>query len=482
MNVRRAALLLGATCVQITPSHAQLSAASPLEEQARQTLFAEGKIPPKRDFLKTTARATIEACIRKPITTFRLGKATYWRRGMALLEDNLPIQVPRGLPGPPPPKPGTPEFSRHLDQMGLPSPTSGTLEYHVGGAAFFKAFETEIAAARQSIDVQVFIFDNDDVSVRCADLLRGRAGEIPVRVLIDDLGSTFAHGRNPPSGLPEGFVQPADIAQYIVEDSEVHVRQTLNPWLVTDHTKLHLFDDKVAFIGGMNLGRESRHEWHDLMVGVRGPIIAHLQRDFDTTWERMGPRGDFALLDEPEPLDDPADTGVPLRILRTDAVDGRSEILVAMLEAIRGAEERIWIEMPYFAADVIENELEAAAERGVDVRLILPNRANHGIMDAGNIVTARNLIRAGVKVYHYPKMTHLKAMICDNWATIGSANLDTISLRINRELNLSFADPTLIQQLEQSVFAPDFAASKQLRLEETELLLGPLIESIADQL
>ena len=79
-------------------------------------------------------------------------------------------------------------------------------------------------------------------------------------------------------------------------------------------------------------------------------------------------------------------------------------------------------------------------------------------------------------------MTHLKAMICDGWATVGSANLDTISLRINRELNLSFSDASLVDELASLVFEPDFRASRPLTIEDTKLNLAPLIESIADQL
>ena len=153
-----------------------------------------------------------------------------------------------------------------------------------------------------------------------------------------------------------------------------------------------------------------------------------------------------------------------------------------MRQAIRGAQSRIWIEMPYFSSDIIENELESAAARGVDVRLILPDRANHEIMNAGNLVTARNLMKAGVRVYHYPGMTHLKAMICDGWATVGSANLDTISLRINRELNVSFCDPDLVTELAELVFERDFKVSRLLTPGETKLKFAPLIESIADQL
>lgn len=103
-------------------------------------------------------------------------------------------------------------------------------------------------------------------------------------------------------------------------------------------------------------------------------------------------------------------------------------------------------------------------------------------MDAGNSVIARNLLKAGVRVYHYPGMTHLKAMVCDGWATVGSANLDTISLHINRELNLSFSDSTLVSELVTRVFEPDFQKSIPLTIEDIDLKFAPLIESITDQL
>ena len=287
----------------------------------------------------------------------------------------------------------------------------------------------------------------------------------------------------PPSGLPEGFKQPADIGTYLIRgNSSLLLRETLNPWLITDHTKLHIFDRQVAFLGGMNLGRESRHEWHDLMVSVRGPVVDALSRDFEQTWRRNGPLGDFALFVR-EPAIEPEDgPGVPLRLLRTDVLNARNDIVLAMRHAIRGARKRIWVQMPYFSSDTIENELMSAASRGVDVRLILPEKANHQIMDAGNYVTARNLLKGGVRVYHYPGMTHLKAMVCDGWATVGSANLDTISLHINRELNLSFSDPDLVSQLVTRVFKPDLSNSTPLKIKDIKLKFAPLIESITDQL
>jgi cardiolipin synthase len=114
--------------------------------------------------------------------------------------------------------------------------------------------------------------------------------------------------------------------------------------------------------------------------------------------------------------------------------------------------------------------------------VIIPSRGDSTIMDGGNLGTARGIIEAGGKVYRYPKMTHMKVMICDGWGCIGSANLDTLSMRINRELNLGFSDAESLRRLENEVFLPDFRISRRLRLEDTRSPVAPLAEAIADQL
>jgi len=194
--------------------------------------------------------------------------------------------------------------------------------------------------------------------------------------------------------------------------------------------------------------------------------------------------GDFAFLSKPasyrQPI--PVAGGIPLRILRTDPAAGRYEILNATLLAIRGARKRIWIQNPYFAHDDLALACEAAARRGVDVRVIIPERGDSTLMGAGNLSTARGLLLAGARVYIYPKMTHLKVMICDDWASVGSANFDTLSMRINRELNLAFADRAAVRELEKAVFLPDFRLSRRMLPHETGGIANILAETLADQL
>ncbi|MCW1884853.1 phosphatidylserine/phosphatidylglycerophosphate/cardiolipin synthase family protein [Luteolibacter flavescens] len=427
-------------------------------------------------------RATTLAAVRQPYTTVRTGLAVFWHRPKEIVSGNIPVRLE--LTPPPTEVPGTPEFEALLDRSGLPETETGRLTWLVDGPGFFPEFDRQLEAAQHRVDMQFFIYDNDDIAVKYSDRLKAKAEKVPVRILFDDLGSTFAHTAAPETPAPPGFVPPPDIAAYLKKDSELEVRRTLNPWLVCDHTKLLVFDHRVAFMGGMNMGREYYSEWHDLMVKVEGPIVGTLQREFSRAWRKAGPWGDLAMFQKPRFFREPKPVadGVPLRLLRTDAAAGQEHVLKATLLGIRAAKKRIWIENPYFAHDDIAIALEAAARRGVDVRVILPARGDSTIMDVGNLGTARGLIAAGARVYRYPKMTHMKVMICDGWAQIGSANLDILSMRINRELNIAFSDPATLRELERKVFLPDFRASERIRYEETTIPIAPIAEAVADQL
>jgi cardiolipin synthase len=423
-------------------------------------------------------RSTAVATVKQPVTTLRTGGALALNRTRELIRSNISLdRVPRELP---PYAPGSDEFERALERNGCRRIGLGTIRPLVDGREFFPAYLGEIKKATHSVDTQLYIFDNDDTSVRCADLLRARSNEVRVRVLFDDLGTTMSHAAAPETPGPRGFTPPVDIAEYLSKGSNVHVRRNLNPWLVSDHTKLIVIDRKRAFLGGMNIGREYESEWHDLMVQVDGPVVEQLQRQFNRAWRKAGPGGDLALFRAPRRQRQVSGEGVPLRILRTDPAEGTYEILKAFRLAIRASKKRIWIENPYFSSDDIADELIAAARRGVDVRVILPTRGDSGLMEAGNRATAQSLMAAGVKVLRYPGMTHLKIMICDDWATLGSANLDVLSLRINSELNLAFNDPASVRVLEKRIFETDFRKSRPFHFSEVDRPINPLAEAVAD--
>ncbi len=284
---------------------------------------------------------------------------------------------------------------------------------------------------------------------------------------------------------PRGFLPPADMGGFLEDGSQVRARRILNPWLTSDHTKLLVFDQRTAILGGMNIGQEYHGEWHDLMAKVEGPIAHSLARKFNRTWRKNGLWGDLALLRKPERLTQPPPPVpgcIPLRVLRTDPAEGRDEIHDALMLAIRGARQRIWVQTPYLCHANIVGAMAAAAKRGVDVRVILPGKSDSTIMQAANLSAADDLLRAGARVYRYPGMTHMKVAICDGWATFGSANLDTLSMKLSRELNLAFADPATLRGLERAIFAKDFPVAKPLTLADTAGFGNRLVRILTDQL
>ncbi len=431
---------------------------------------------------ETTFRATIVAAIRQPITSARQGLAVFWHRPREIVAGNLLVspESEKALEN----APGSVEFERLLDSKGFPKVEDGALKWLVDGNRFFPELDRQIASANSSINAQIYIFDNDDIAVRYADRLRKRSADVKVRVLYDDFGSVTAQLSSPKAKPPAGFIPPSDMKAYLEDGSKVQVRRTLNPWLVADHTKLFVFDNRTAILGGMNIGREYYDEWHDLMVKVDGPVVAKLAGVFHKGWKKNGPMGDLALFSPAKRFEkpSPAPGQIPLRVLRTEPGVGKHEIRDSILLAVRGARKRIFIENPYFANDEIVLAVIAAAKRGVDVRVVLPAEGDSKIMDDGNLATARELIRAGAKVYRYPRMTHMKVMVCDDWATAGSANLDILSMRINRELNIAFSDKAEVERLVGIVFSTDFARSRRIRLSETKTPQADLAEIIADQL
>lgn len=470
-----------------SPAILALSACGSLQDNAERSLGgkpqATGKVASKTALAKTLFRSTAIASLNQPLTTARTGLAVMWNRPRAILTGNIPLLLPSAVSSAHPP--GTPGFEQSLTAAGCPPPSSGTLRWLVDGREFFPELDRVIAGTEKELAVQMFIFDNDDIAVRYAGKLRQLAETRKVKVLFDDLGSTTAHGSAPETTGPAGFHPPADMLSHLRKNSPLKARRNLNPWLVCDHTKLIVADGRTALLGGMNIGREYYSEWHDLMLRTDGPVAADLEHIFRRAWGKAGIAGDLALFRRPyaeKHPRSPAPGDIPIRILRTDSATSTYQIFHATVLAIRAAKKRVWVENPYFAHDGIARELAAAAKRGVDVRVIIPTEGDSAVMRHGNLATAATVLEAGGKVFQYPGMTHMKVMIADDWAQAGSANLDTLSLRINGELNIAVSDRKTVAALERKVFRPDFRRSRTIGKSEVKSMIAPLAEIFADQL
>ncbi len=371
-------------------------------------------------------------------------------------------------------------WEQELDKIAPNSSTTGTVEFLIDGEQFFPRFLDQVSRAEQSVRLQTYIFDNDDYAVTVGDMLKRRSNEgIDVKVLLDGFGTIFGTMAEAES-LPADHLPPSSVKRFLEQDSTVQVRQKSNPWFTGDHVKSTVIDDKVAYIGGMNIGREYRYDWHDLMMELNGPIVGKITREFDVAWAHAGPLGDLGYLVEKGKLEkrDDSEAGKPLRVLTTRP--GNYQIFKAQVKATRQAKSYIYVQNAYFTDDTLLRELVLARRRGVDVRVIIPMETDHGPITRSNVLAANFMLKHGIRVYIYPGFSHVKAAIYDGWVCAGSANFDRLSLRINRELNLASSDPDIAERLKTEVFEADFERSPELTEPVPERWADHLVEMIGD--
>ena len=371
-------------------------------------------------------------------------------------------------------------WERALDELTRRRSTSGTMRFLIDGQEFFTRFIDAVISAESSIALRTYIFDNDDYAIRIGDLLKRRSNEgIDVRILLDGLG-TIVSTIEKQATLPDDYHGPSSVRRFLEHDSSINVRQASNPWLTGDHVKTAIIDERLAYTGGMNIAREYRYDWHDLMTELRGPVVDVLQYEFEKAWAHAGLFGDLNYLFTrfgPEP--DGADgSGYPIRVLFTRPHD--HEIFRAQREAIRNAQQYIHVENAYFTDDAMLYELARARKRGVDVRVIMPLVTDRGPITRNNALAANAMLEHGIRVYIYPGMSHIKAAVFDGWACIGSANWDRWSFRINKELNIATSHPDTVAELERRVFEADFAASVELTEPFPERWTDHLLELVGD--
>jgi len=370
-------------------------------------------------------------------------------------------------------------WEAYLDDTTGPA-TRGTIDLLIDGETFFSRFEEAVSAAEESISLRMYIFDNDDFAVSIAELLKRRSNDgIETKVLLDGIGtivSTIEQQEN----LPDDHIPPKSVRKFLERGSQIDVRQSQNPWLTGDHVKTAIIDNKVAFTGGMNIAREYRYDWHDLMIEMHGPVVDVLQHEFSKAWARAGFFGDFAYARaasrrKPTLADD---TGYPLRTLYTRTEN--AEIYRVQRKAIRRSQHYVYVQNPYFTDDVMLYELARARKRGVDVRVIIPLETDRGLITRNNVLAANALLRNGVRVFIYPGMSHVKAALFDDWACMGSANWDRWSFYLNKELNIATSEPSVVKSLRETLFEKDFTTAVELTEEIPERWTDYLYEMFGD--
>jgi cardiolipin synthase A/B len=250
-----------------------------------------------------------------------------------------------------------------------------------------------------------------------------------------------------------------------------------------DHRKILVVDDRVAFVGGYNVGTAYATSWRDTHVRISGPGVWDLQRAFTDFWNLKSnqKRSGHPLL-----VDTAADWEPRIRVHRNLPNQWMFPIRSMYLEAISRAQRHVYLTHAYFIpdGDFVE-ALRAAAGRGVDVRLLLPATSNHVVADWLSRGYYEQLLTGGVRIFLFQgAMVHAKTSTIDGqWSTVGTANLDRLSMTGNYEINVEFVDPAMAERMEQ-IFATDLENARELVRADweargfhrrfTEALLAPL--------
>jgi len=343
-----------------------------------------------------------------------------------------------------------------------------SLELYVDGASAYASMLRDIERATQHVHLEYYIYEPDKIGTRLRDLLvaKARAG-VAVRLLVDGSGS---------SRLGRRFLKPLrDAGAEVAWFNPISLR-----WIRTRrvdfrcHRKIIVCDGVVGYTGGMNVADAQSAElsaryWRDTHLRVEGAAVLSLQRLFVEDWYFAtnamppNPSGLFRLGDQPG-------TRV-VQIVGSGPDHEQLTIHGTYFAAITRASSRVWLTTPYFVPDdAILTALCTAAQRGVDVRLLVPLRGDSRLIDLAARSYMPELVMSGVKVYEYlPRFIHAKTIVVDDdLAIVGTANLDNRSFRLAFELTALAYDRELTGQLARA-FELDLRDSRAI---DAEALAG----------
>ena len=365
---------------------------------------------------------------------------------------------------------------------GRPLVSGNKVTLLVDGPATYEAMLRAIGEARQNINFETFIFEDDEIGRRFAEaFLKKQAEGVQVNIIYDGVGSI-----NTPATffqrLRDGGINVLEfnpVKPFLFFVGELHAVQR-------DHRKILVVDGSIAFAGGVNVshvysrgpsGISREHEkaemkknetevpWRDTHLRIEGPAAAEFQALFLETWkDKKGPQ-----LDEKNYFPQLKRHGSDLVQVVGSTPGKQNRITFIMyVAAFLNSQRSIHLNTPYFVPDrQAVSALIDAAKRGLDVKIILPEESDSKLAILAGHYYYSNLLKAGVKIYERRhEMIHAKTCVVDGvWSTIGSTNMDLWSFLHNYEVNAIIISIDFASEME-ALFASDLGQSKEVTLDE----------------
>ena len=337
------------------------------------------------------------------------------------------------------------------------------------GKEFFDALLKSLNKAKKSINIEFYIFKNDDIGTKILDILEEKAKNgVEVRLLYDSVGSRLLN-RNVIKKLRAVGGKTGEFFPSWLKLININMN-------FRNHRKIVVIDNKVAFVGGFNVGDEYLGKdkkfgyWRDTHIKFKGSAVKDLNLRFLADW-RYATKEEVDLSHILEISDEnigEPNTGIQI-VSSGPNLSDRYEIKLAYLKMIQRAKKYLYIQSPYLIIDKsISDSLKLASASGVDVRIMIPGKGDHPFVYWANLVYAGDLLEYGVKIYHYDRSAFLHAktvVIDDEICSIGTANMDTRSFELNFEVNAFIYSETISKQ-QKDEFQKDILKSEELTLEK----------------
>lgn len=353
----------------------------------------------------------------------------------------------------------------HLRNNGAVLTQDNAVRIFNDGREKFNSLIADMENAKDHIHIQYYIFRLDELGTRIMDVLTAKAQQgVKVRLMYDDMGSRSLNKRH--------------FREFVKAGGEVEtffpsVWPLINPRLnYRNHRKIVVIDGRVGYIGGFNVGDEylGLHRkfgyWRDTHLRVEGSALHPLQTRFILDWNQASSRHDIEY-DEIYFPAIPKKGNTTMQIVSSGPDEEWEQIKDGYLKLINSAKEYIYIQTPYFIPDPsFYDAIRIATLSGIDVRIMIPNKPDHPFVYWATYSYAGQLLKAGARVFIYDNgFLHTKMIVIDDKAsTVGTANIDVRSFKLNFEVNAFIYDSIVSQDL-ANLFYQDMELSDELTYE-----------------
>ena len=353
---------------------------------------------------------------------------------------------------------------KHKKKYKYPWRTNNQFQTLIDGEEYFSSMLEAIQHAKTHILFEIYLFESGKIASQFITALsEAKNRGVNVYLFLDSYGAQKLNETDrkkiTATGIEFLLYNPVNL---------FHIGKSLK----RDHRKLLIIDRDIAFIGGAGITDEfspatSFAYWHDVMLKIEGHIVDDFIHSFTQIWNQQK----SITLDL---LPDYQQSGIPLT-----HIDSKAHVLIgegaehneinrAIVAHISSSKHRVWLTSPYFISSwKIRRALHYAAKKGRDVRLIFPGpHSDHKWITYGIHRYYSRFLKANIAIYEYqPRFTHSKIILCDDWFTIGSSNLDRWNQYLNLDTNIEVYDKKTHQQIIE-LFELDFSTSKLITSEQ----------------